>query len=210
MDALLHVERENFDLIFMDIQMPEIDGIATTRKIRQLPQPICETPVVALTAHALAEERQKLLQSGLNDHLTKPVSEAQLREVLLRWCPHLCSLEEAGSDNNKAGSSGRESSSLQQTSPLNQLVDLKLCLQLANQKPALARDMLSMLLEKIDEDQRLINAAHAAKNWSELLEQVHRLHGANLLHGYSAIKRAPPKPWRHRSSSPTTRRPTRW
>jgi len=189
MDALLHVERENFDLIFMDIQMPEIDGMATTRKIRQLPQPICDTPVVALTAHALAEERQKLLQSGLNDHLTKPVSEMQLREVLQRWCPQLCTLEEAGTDstNGRNTAASKEpfvkDSSAPARSTLNQLVDLRLCLQLANHKPALAREMLSMLLEKIDEDRKSINAAHEAKNWSALLEQVHRLHGATCYTG---------------------------
>ena len=184
MDALLHVERENFDLIFMDIQMPEIDGIATTRKIRQLPSPICDTPVVALTAHALAEERQKLLQSGLNDHLTKPVSEMQLREVLLRWCPQLCSLAEGSSNTaSKHPPASRDTPAATAAPLLNQLVDLKLCLQLANQKPALARDMLSMLLEKIDDDRARINTAHQAKNWHALLEQVHRLHGATCYTG---------------------------
>jgi two-component system sensor histidine kinase BarA len=188
MDALLHVEREKFDLIFMDIQMPEIDGIATTKKIRQLPAPVNETPVVALTAHALAEERQKLLQAGLNDHLTKPVNEAQLREVLLRWCRHLYTYEEtdvpsAGGKLPAPSTAPTPGTAPKEELRLHQLVDLKLCLDLANQKPALARDMLSMLLEKIDSDQRNINDAYQTRDWKLLLEHVHKLHGATCYTG---------------------------
>jgi len=194
MDALLHVERERFDLIFMDIQMPEIDGIATTKKIRQLPSPVNETPVVALTAHALAEERQKLLQAGLNDHLTKPVNEAQLREVLLRWCRHLYAYEESGNvattsdivaGNIIPANAALPISKNDNTTELRttQLVDLKLCLALANHKPALARDMLSMLLDKLDDDQRNINDAWQTRNWNQMLEFVHKLHGATCYTG---------------------------
>ena len=73
-----------FDLVLMDIQMPEMDGYEATRRIRQQWSPE-ELPIIALTAHALAEERRNCLDVGMNDHLAKPLDVAQLHAALCRW-----------------------------------------------------------------------------------------------------------------------------
>src|SRR5690606_17291620 len=70
-EALARFATESFDLVFMDIQMPGMDGVETTRRLRELEQEGDHVPVIALTAHALASERKQLLQSGLDDYLTK-------------------------------------------------------------------------------------------------------------------------------------------
>jgi PAS domain S-box-containing protein len=75
---------KSFDLILMDIQMPEMDGYEATRRIRQQWSQE-ELPIIAMTAYALAEERGKCLDLGMNDHLAKPIDTAELHATLCRW-----------------------------------------------------------------------------------------------------------------------------
>lgn len=72
-------ERRNYDVVLMDVQLPGMDGMAATRRLRELG---CSSSVIALTAHAMPEDRERCLASGMNDYLTKPVQLARLREVL--------------------------------------------------------------------------------------------------------------------------------
>src|SRR6185503_14254392 len=68
----------------MDVQMPEMDGIEATRRIRADPRH-ARLPVIAMTAHAMAEERERCSAAGMNDHITKPVEPAKMFETLSRW-----------------------------------------------------------------------------------------------------------------------------
>ncbi|MBE0507391.1 MAG: response regulator [Marinospirillum sp.] len=76
------VRKESFDLVLMDIQMPVMDGYQATREIRQFNKNL---PIIALTAAALVEDRNKALAAGMNDHLGKPLSSPQLFEHLKPW-----------------------------------------------------------------------------------------------------------------------------
>ena len=82
--AVAAVSRESFDLILMDCQMPEMDGFEATLRIRRLEREsgARRTPIVALTAHALAEDRERCLAVGMDDHLAKPVRRETLARVL--------------------------------------------------------------------------------------------------------------------------------
>jgi signal transduction histidine kinase len=73
-----------FDLILMDIQMPEMDGITATIRIRENPM-FKNLPIIALTAHSLPEDRELSLKSGMNDHLTKPIDPMLLYKTLKHW-----------------------------------------------------------------------------------------------------------------------------
>jgi CheY-like chemotaxis protein len=75
-----------FDLILMDMQMPEMDGLEATRQIRQR-FPDSSIPIIAMTAHALDEERERCMAAGMNDFITKPVDPQLLESSLLRWKP---------------------------------------------------------------------------------------------------------------------------
>jgi len=73
-----------FDVAFMDMQMPEMDGITATKLLRSDPR-LQSFPIIAMTAHALVEERQRCLDAGMNDHVSKPIDPDALFSTLLRW-----------------------------------------------------------------------------------------------------------------------------
>lgn len=84
-EALEALRTGQFTLVLMDCQMPVMDGFEATRCIRALPAPTGATPVIALTAQALAGDREACLQAGMDDYLTKPISRAALAAALKRW-----------------------------------------------------------------------------------------------------------------------------
>ncbi|CAK0740754.1 hypothetical protein CCP1ISM_1250001 [Azospirillaceae bacterium] len=84
LDAWKVASQQCFDLILMDMQMPVMDGAEATRRIRALPPPFSEVPIVALSADALAEHRAAYMDSGLTGFLTKPIDWRELDTVLTR------------------------------------------------------------------------------------------------------------------------------
>ncbi len=76
--------KQYFDLILMDIQMPEMDGIQATQKIRSN-QDFKDLPIIAMTAHAMAGDKAKSLAAGMNEHITKPIDPEELYKVLSQW-----------------------------------------------------------------------------------------------------------------------------
>ncbi len=78
-------ERGGIDLVLMDVQMPVMDGEAATRRIRELEAAGCHTPIVALTANAMAGDRERYLTAGMDDYLSKPLRPAELARVLQKW-----------------------------------------------------------------------------------------------------------------------------
>ncbi|MDQ7087214.1 MAG: ATP-binding protein [Acidobacteriota bacterium] len=84
-ESLEIIRREDFALVFMDCQMPGMDGFAATEKIRQLPGERGRIPVIALTANAMEGDREKCLAAGMDDYLAKPINQGQVEAVLSRW-----------------------------------------------------------------------------------------------------------------------------
>jgi two-component system, sensor histidine kinase and response regulator len=82
--ALEILRQRSFDLVFMDMQMPVMDGLEATRSLRQLPQ-LADLPVVAMTANAMEQDRERCLQAGMNDFVVKPLDPDDLRDALVRW-----------------------------------------------------------------------------------------------------------------------------
>jgi PAS domain S-box-containing protein len=85
-EALRMVEQNNYAAVLMDMQMPIMDGVEATQAIRQLPDRE-RLPILAMTANAFADDRQRCLDAGMNDHLPKPVNPDELYSSLLRWLP---------------------------------------------------------------------------------------------------------------------------
>ncbi len=91
-DAVLNGEQavsehksKNYDLILMDIQMPEVDGYTATKLIRKLEPPFNSVPIVALTAHALLGDKEKCLLAGMNDYISKPVVAKEIVQILDKY-----------------------------------------------------------------------------------------------------------------------------
>lgn len=78
------VKKEAFDAVLMDVQMPVMDGYAATREIRKEPQ-FKELPIIAMTANAMMGDREKSLQAGMTDHVSKPIVPRELFGALARW-----------------------------------------------------------------------------------------------------------------------------
>ncbi|MCQ4346911.1 response regulator [Pseudomonas stutzeri] len=182
-DALRAVQQDGFDLVFMDVQMPGMNGRETTEAIRQweLEQRQSPLPIVALTAHALASEKRALLQCGMDDYLTKPISERQLAQVVLKWTG--LSLNGGEAQPGTLPERGSAAAELR-------VLDPEEGLRLAAGKPDLAADMLAMLLDSLAADQSAIRQARAANDTAALLERIHRLHGATRYCGVPQLRAA--------------------
>lgn len=85
LEAIRMAENTTYDLIFMDCQMPEMDGYQATRRLRASTTPARDTPVIALTAHVMLGERDQCLAAGMNDYITKPISRAQIATLIQKW-----------------------------------------------------------------------------------------------------------------------------
>lgn len=172
--AVDRAKQMQFDLILMDIQMPDMDGIRACELIHQLPHQQ-QTPVIAVTAHAIAGQKEKLLSAGMNDYLAKPIEEEKLHNLLLRYKPganvaaRLMAPEPAEFIFNP-----------------NATLDWQLALRQAAGKPDLARDMLQMLIDFLPEVRNKIEEQLVGENPNGLVDLVHKLHGSC---GYSGVPR---------------------
>ena len=87
-EALETFSRTPYDLIFMDCQMPEMDGYEATRRIRNMEgQGSKRVPIIALTANVLEEDYERCVQCGMDDYITKPLKKLKLKEIILKWLP---------------------------------------------------------------------------------------------------------------------------
>ncbi len=130
-EAVAAAKRQAYDLIFLDCQMPNLDGYGAARQLRQLEAdgaiPRNRTawpsrlPIVALTAHTAPADRQQSFDSGMDDYASKPFALKTLQEVLGRWIrPHAAEDAEPAGGGAAAEPDGPEAGMLQQGSPLNE------------------------------------------------------------------------------------------
>jgi len=86
-EALAYVEKNRYDLIFMDHMMPEMDGVQTTHRIRDMGGVRLTVPIIALTANAVVETKDLLIKEGMNDFLAKPINVEEMGTILQKWLP---------------------------------------------------------------------------------------------------------------------------
>jgi len=163
-EAVEQCTKQRFDLIFMDIQMPKMDGIETSRRIRAngLNR---ETPIIALSAYLSPENPLQLREAGINDYLSKPVTEHQLDELLHNYLVEPNQIE------------------------VPRPVDISQCLKLSKGRPALAAEMLGMLLECLLNSKNELIAAQQHNDLSSLTEVNHSLKGACCYTGTPILHR---------------------
>ncbi|WP_176330102.1 response regulator [Oceanospirillum sanctuarii] len=170
--AIEEVIRKRPDLILMDIQMPDMDGMETTRRIRNLSPYYEDLGIIALTAHALPEEKENFMAAGLNDLLTKPIDEEKLANLIQHWTGFTPSVMPADAEPPLP-----EDEHLLEES-MEHVVDLEMGIRLAGGKPALAEEMLTMLLQDIPATRDRLDKAFHGEDIEEMINAVHHLHGA--------------------------------
>ncbi len=185
-EALTKAKLMQYDLIFMDVQMPGMDGTEATERIRACGTGSYQTPIVALTAHALAEEEKNLLRKGFDDYLTKPVSEQQLQDVIAHRTGFRPTLQLPAPALDQAVTPMRPS----RTHRLDRCIDITECIQLAAGKADLAEELFTMLLEHLPLDLNAIRQHYHEKDLEALLMRVHKLHGATRYCGVPDLRQA--------------------
>lgn len=84
-EALAAIQNNNYDLVLMDVQMPEMDGMTATAEIRKLDSGKRDIPIIAMTAHAMKGDREKCIAAGMNDYTSKPIKPAELKDKIEKW-----------------------------------------------------------------------------------------------------------------------------
>lgn len=188
-EALEQAQQQKFDVILMDIQMPNMDGVTACQNIKKT-ELNRHTPVIAVTAHAIDGERERLLQAGMDDYLSKPIEEHILHQTLVHWDPYA----EAGTIERLDLTSPQPKvvteliTSTQQ--PLLPSIDWPKALKQAANKEALAKDMLKMLIEFLPEVNDSIEKAITEPNehQNQLLATIHKLHGSCAYSGVPKLQ----------------------
>ncbi len=171
-DACELCEQDNFDLILMDVQMPVMDGVQATQLIRQgtLNK---DTPIIAFTAHAFKDERDMLLRRGMDDYLAKPIDHAKFNALVKKWVNRDHCINHPARTYQSQQKSG---------------IDWTLSLQMSGNRHAVAVEMLTMLVNTFDEVSKEMLAARNKRNNKELLNVVHKFHGATCYIGVPQLK----------------------
>ncbi len=188
--ALELFQNEPFGLILMDVQMPGLDGLETTRLIRSR-ESGRRTPIVALTAHAVDEHKTRLLTAGMDDYLSKPVSEADLKMIIDRWVTQLRVPAEqlVAPPATPPESFAAESLATAPTSG-QKVFDWNESMELARHKPDLAADMLRMLIKSVPETRTQLLALQESQDRVQLREVIHKFRGGCCYCGVPPLRAA--------------------
>jgi len=156
----------NFDIILMDLQMPVMDGLTATRKIREL-ETLRHTPIIALTANAMTGDRERCEAAGMDDYLTKPIEVERLRTTLAKY--GLALPESAAAPlETKSGATGN----------LRPPIDLRALNELIDGDHEFARDLAAIFIESGEQQLDEMQLAAAQGDRESLAKAAHKLKGA--------------------------------
>jgi len=176
-EAVEAVGNKTFDMVLMDISMPAMDGIEATQKIRALPAPKNAIPIVALTAHALPDDRERFMQAGMDDYLLKPIDRLKTIECIARW---------TATDIHRQ----EPQSSPQQTAADNtgQLVDEQALQKLsADTSPGALPRLVRVYLDDALKRVKVIEHSILSNDLKALEFEVHTLGSAAAVYGNTAL-----------------------
>ncbi len=170
--ALKMVQQTDYDIVFMDHMMPELDGIETTQAIRSLGGKYRKLVIVALTANVISGAAEMFRESGLDDFLGKPIEMGELNRILSRYIPAEKQLGAEGETFEKTGEASALLKSLSEIKELNPDILVRQC----GEKPDLLCDILASTAKS--DSRRKLDNAFASKDWRNYTIYVHGLKGA--------------------------------
>ncbi len=180
-DVLRLLEKNNYDLVLMDIHMPEMNGVVTTREIRKLTNSKkANIPIIAVTAAAFKDETERYLEAGMNDFITKPYTEEKLFEVIRRVLRMV-------STDPKPDS---ESRSIIPDAAKEKLYDLSNLLQFGEDDPNFIKDIITLFITNGRQDLNSLQAAITAGEIQEVFQVAHRMKSSLNTMGIHSIETA--------------------
>jgi two-component system sensor histidine kinase BarA len=189
-------KHEKFAMIFMDIQMPIMDGISALKSIKAITFNE-NTPIIAVTAHALKEEKDKLLKLGFDSYMTKPIDEAMLRHAIYEYCDltqplHIKTIKDKSTRRthiNETSDQSEAEANVQVEPHNNKVIDWPLALKRAGNKEELAKEMLKGLVQSLPETKINISEALTSQDVEQLKMLIHKLNGACCYSGVPSLGR---------------------
>lgn len=157
-EALDYLSKETFDCILMDIQMPEMDGIEATKKIRLLDNPkLSAITIIAITANCQPEDLLKYEEAGMDDYLGKPIEESNLIEIILSNSKEIPSTDSTVAEDNHL------------------LYDLAMIHSISGGDNAFIKKMILLFIETVPSNVKELVDATQHKNWEQVSKMAHKL-----------------------------------
>ena len=157
-EVLDRLKQKRFDCVLMDVQMPEMDGIQATEKIRKLSDPtLSSIPIIAITANCLPDDLLKYEQVGMDDYIPKPIVEAHLLDAILSM------------------TSIRKEDGIATQGPENKLYDLSMIQSVSGGDNAFIHKMILLFIETVPLNVQELVDATTLKNWDKVAKMAHKL-----------------------------------
>jgi len=169
-EAIEKLEGERFDLVLMDVQMPEMDGLEATRQIRNAEFGMGNIPIVAMTAHAMKEDRERCLAAGMDDYLSKPVNAEELFTVIEKLADTLRAKENKGEKMVPA--------SKDNVPIAKDIFDLPKTLEVVDGDKDFFKEIVGLFLENLPDSIAQIREAIANSDSNALDKAAHSLKGS--------------------------------
>ncbi|MFC6670830.1 ATP-binding protein [Marinobacterium aestuariivivens] len=176
LEALEMLERQRYDLVLMDVQMPNMDGLEATRAIRRLPAPLGHIAIVGMTANAMNEDRQACIDAGMDDYLCKPVTRQRLQELLSQWQPALPDARPQQTGSDAADAVGTELMDRHVLADLREMIGEEGC-----------RELVESFRGSLAGYRSRIEAAFAAGRYDEAARVCHTLRGTAVNLGFMPL-----------------------
>ncbi|MBK9540706.1 MAG: response regulator [Bacteroidetes bacterium] len=201
--ALDMLQNASFDLVLMDIQMPEMDGYTAVDKIRhELPEALRNIPIMAMTAHATQNERQKCLEAGMNEYISKPFEPSELKKKILELTNSVnASLNGSMPVSEKEQKTDKMEPTREASNPQEEFrnslqtpnlvienpsirkepvlpehqINLTYLKQIAEGNDSFIIEMIEMFLNKTPQALEKLNISYQEKNWEEMKQIAHRI-----------------------------------
>jgi PAS domain S-box-containing protein len=170
-EALEALNEATFDCILMDVQMPEMDGIEATQRIRKLPDPVkANILIIALTANALKGDSEKYLAAGMNDYLAKPFDEERLFRVISRNLAKHPRPVEAGGESDLTIKNNTRMSAVPA-----KLYDLSMVQSVSGGDEGFIKKMVALFIETVPQNVNDLKKALQEENWDQVGKTAHKL-----------------------------------
>ncbi len=178
LQAIEKIKTKQYDLVLMDISMPDMDGIEATRFVRNnFPEPVCNIPIIAITASALQGEKERCIEGGMNDYISKPFNPVTLYKKIIEWT----------TNRNKQAMENDKKISTSEFKP-TKLTDLTIILEHAEGDVTYIKEMIELYIESMPEYLTELQMHYQAKNWPDFEKQAHKMKTPVAYFGVTELK----------------------